>query len=106
MRHCPNQLLYIYVYVSMYACIRRKKLCILYYYCYIVVKYAHYICKYVCVYWTKKKFTNENTHICRFMEKKIKAPTKTVTIVLIDSCTVIWLQHFFFNVYLQRFTFR
>lgn len=56
-----------------------------------------YICKYVCVYWTKKKFTNENTHICRFMEKKIKAPTKTVTIVLIDSCTVIWLQHFFFQ---------
>ena len=84
----------------MYACIRRKKLCILYYYCYIVVKYASlfqiciYVSMYVCI-GRKKKFTNENTHICRFMEKKIKAPTKTVTIVLIDSCTVIWLQHFF-----------
>ena len=77
MRHCPNQLFQICIFVSMFVCIGRKK-----------------------------KSLQTNIHICRFMEKKIKAPSKTVTIVLIDSCTVNWLQHFSFNVYLQRFTFR
>ena len=90
-----------YMLVCMHVS-EEKKLCILYYYCYIVVKYASlfqiciYVSMYVCI-GRKKKFTNENTHICRFMEKKIKAPTKTVTIVLIYSCTVIRLQHFFFQ---------